>query len=421
MWVKSLVFILATFFSLFAANFAEEGSGEKKRNCEFRIVDRNSDGFSHVTKLFNEVIAKWYGPQDEALNKIGQSRDRMCELMIVDGAPAGVIVFKTDLQQESLECKTLCLIDADKNSGKGWGKLLLARLIENARGRSASSICLTVNSENSAKEFFLKAGFNIDSVDGRSKVPGGGTGKEYSLSYILATKSVTAGECGDRREDSSSHARRDDRREDSSSHARRYDRREDSSSHARRDDRREDSSSHARRDDRREDSSSHARRDRQGDARSSTEIDFKCTLKREYVQAIRSGAKTFEGRIATSFFRGYTVGKKVEWYCGASEQDKVLTEIVSRKQFNSFENMLETLGFKNFLPKSPNLQNACGLYHSVPGYTEKVKLHGALALGVRVLDRPVREGVIVPGASMRAKRKIDDEAQSNSEIKHIRR
>ena len=408
MWVKSLVFILATFFSLFAANFAEEGSGEKKRNCEFRIVDRNSDGFSHVTKLFNEVIAKWYGPQDEALNKIGQSRDRMCELMIVDGAPAGVIVFKTDLQQESLECKTLCLIDADKNSGKGWGKLLLARLIENARGRSASSICLTVNSENSAKEFFLKAGFNINSVDGRSKVPGGETGKEYSLSYILATKSVTAGECGDRREDSSSHARRDDRREDSSSHARR-------------DDRREDSSSHARRDDRREDSSSHARRDRQGDARSSTEIDLKCTLKREYVQAIRSGAKTFEGRIATSFFRGYTVGKKVEWYCGASEQDKVLTEIVSRKQFNSFENMLETLGFKNFLPKSPNLQNACGLYHSVPGYTEKVKLHGALALGVRVLDRPVREGVIVPGASMRAKRKIDDEPQSNSEIKHIRR
>jgi len=408
MWIKSLVFILATFFSLFAANFAEEGSGEKKRNCEFRIVDRNSDGFSHVTKLFNEVIAKWYGPQDEALNKIGQSRDRMCELMIVDGAPAGVIVFKTDLQQESLECKTLCLIDADKNSGKGWGKLLLARLIENARGRSASSICLTVNSENSAKEFFLKAGFNINSVDGRSKVPGGETGKEYSLSYILATKSVTAGECGDRREDSSSHARRDDRREDSSSYARR-------------DDRREDSSSHARRDDRREDSSSHARRDRQGDARSSTEIDFKCTLKREYVQAIRSGAKTFEGRIATSFFRGYTVGKKVEWYCGASEQDKVLTEIVSRKQFNSFENMLETLGFKNFLPKSPNLQNACGLYHSVPGYTEKVKLHGALALGVRVLDRPVREGVIVPGASIRAKRKIDDEPQSNSEIKHIRR
>ena len=137
--------------------------------------------------------------------------------------------------------------------------------------------------------------------------------------------------------------------------------------------------------------SSSTRDYRQGESsRTSRVADIKCTLKKEYVEAIRSGAKTYEGRIASDYFRGYTAGKKVEWYCGAGENERILTEIVSRRSFSSFEDMLRDIDFKKFLPKASSFENACRLYHSVPGYTEKVQRDGALALEVRVLHPPSR-------------------------------
>ena len=87
-------------------------------------MDKYCKEFQHVASLFEGFITKWYGPQDKALKKIGDGRDRLCELMFEDDAPVGVIVFKKELQQGQLECKTLCLLDPEGNSRQRLGEVV---------------------------------------------------------------------------------------------------------------------------------------------------------------------------------------------------------------------------------------------------------------------------------------------------------
>jgi ASC-1-like (ASCH) protein len=421
MWIRSLALILVTSFSLFPADFKEDKAEETRRKCDFKVVDKYCKEFQHVASLFEGFITKWYGPQDKALKKIGDGRDRLCELMFEDDAPVGVIVFKKELQQGQLECKTLCLLDPEGNSGRGLGRLLVSRLVENANRRSAGSIFLTVNSRNSAKNFFLKSGFKIIS---ESKELYGSGETKYSLSYLLSPDRRVEG----RRGNSATDFTRDIEQGGNSSNAKAADRGKVSEINTSIDasniklEITENTRGRA--------PSSSTRDYRQGESsRTSRVADIKCTLKKEYVEAIRSGAKTYEGRIASDYFRGYTAGKKVEWYCGAGENERILTEIVSRRSFSSFEDMLRDIDFKKFLPKASSFENACRLYHSVPGYTEKVQRHGALALEVRVLQPPAREDVIVTGSSFiqhnrsnanSGKRKIDEMTCTHAEEKRGR-
>lgn len=89
-------------------------------------------------------------------------------------------------------------------------------------------------------------------------------------------------------------------------------------------------------------------------AASSTSVEdivIKCTLRRVYMEAIKSGSKTYEGRVATDFFKHYLPSKTIAWYCGTEARDKGLTSIISRKCFASFEDMLNSIGVEKFLPK----------------------------------------------------------------------
>ena len=112
--------------------------------------------------------------------------------------------------------------------------------------------------------------------------------------------------------------------------------------------------------------------------------DLTCTLKGQYVRAIRSGKKTFEGRVATPHFRSYVPGKTVEWFAG--QTNKVTTEIVSRREFRSFREMLTQIGYDKFVPEVRSLEEAVRLYDGIPGYSEKAQTFGALALEVRVIS-----------------------------------
>lgn len=106
-----------------------------------------------------------------------------------------------------------------------------------------------------------------------------------------------------------------------------------------------------------------------------------CNLRKEYIQAIASGKKTYEGRINKESFKKYTPGKIVIW---KNESDYVITKIVSRKVFLSFEKMLSKINFKLFIPEAENKEEAKKIYDSIPGYAENVKKYGALALGLKL-------------------------------------
>ncbi len=106
-----------------------------------------------------------------------------------------------------------------------------------------------------------------------------------------------------------------------------------------------------------------------------------CDVRKEYIQAIASGKKTYEGRINKESFKKYTPGKIVIW---RNESDYVVTQIVSRRVFKSFEQMLTKINFKLFIPEAKNKEEAKKVYDNIPGYAENVKKYGALALGLKL-------------------------------------
>lgn len=302
---------------------------------DFKVVDKSCVEFSMVSKVFNERIAKLYGSQAEALQKIGESSDRLCEMLFVDSEPKGIIVYKKALQDDkALELKTLCLLEPDKESKKGYGTILLDRVMESAARRKADQVLVTVSSESGALRFFERNGFNIN--------------QKCSDKYIHGTVENIL-------------TRRVERKSPEQ-----------------------------------ERSVSVSQRDLPApilfsapkqSANTSRAPDLTCTLRREYIQAISSGSKTFEGRVATHFFSSYTPGKIVQWNAGPHS---VMTEIVSRKQYPSFESMLRDVDYKKFVPEARSFEEAKRLYDNIPGYSEKAKRFGVLSLELKVIA-PVHE------------------------------
>ena len=144
----------------------------------FERVDGTSPRFAQLGDIFKEVLEPLYGDQGKALRKIAESSDRVCELMILGDSPVGVFQYKIALQSEhglpsSLEVKSLFLVNAAKNSGKGLGSRLVERAEEIARQYFATSIHLTVSANcPSSREFFEKKGFKEVTVLDKEYIPG---------------------------------------------------------------------------------------------------------------------------------------------------------------------------------------------------------------------------------------------------------
>ena len=111
----------------------------------------------------------------------------------------------------------------------------------------------------------------------------------------------------------------------------------------------------------------------------------KCSIRHEYLEHIISGSKTYEGRIATEFFKTLSPGTIVEWYC-QNQKGRVLTKITARKHYASFEEMLLDVGYKKFLPEAKSIEHAVRIYKSIPGYSKKSLVHGVLAFQIKMID-----------------------------------
>ena len=134
-----------------------------------------------VRAFFKRTLEPLYGSQESALAKIESApSDRICRLLYADDVPIGIIVFKKALSdefkahgiEESLEIKTLVLLDAKKFSGRGYASILLNNIIEAAKALSAKSLHVTVSATvTDSMEFFRKKNFVIaHTFDGRYKL-----------------------------------------------------------------------------------------------------------------------------------------------------------------------------------------------------------------------------------------------------------
>ena len=119
-----------------------------------------------VQKTFDSVLKPLYGSQTSALKKLFTGRDRKGRLACINDSPCGLIVYKLQPTDEyadvgvsnSLEIKSLFLIDAEKHSGKG----LLQYVTQKANATKANTLHVTVSElVPESLRFFYRNGFRL--------------------------------------------------------------------------------------------------------------------------------------------------------------------------------------------------------------------------------------------------------------------
>jgi hypothetical protein len=149
--------------------------GPSQQPFKYIFVRKDTPTFCRIKGYFTKYITPLYGPQKRALEKIALENDRACELLQDDHTKEdlGILVYKTNLTNEfsplgatnTLEIKTLFLIDPQNFSGKGIASTLLHRIADKALKKKASSIWVSVSSgKPETIAFFLSRGFQIKKV-----------------------------------------------------------------------------------------------------------------------------------------------------------------------------------------------------------------------------------------------------------------
>lgn len=110
---------------------------------------------------------------------------------------------------------------------------------------------------------------------------------------------------------------------------------------------------------------------------------FPMTLKNQYLQMIKRGEKTIEGRINNGIFATRKVGDCFRFY---NQNDSVNCEITKVATYKSFKDMLEKEGYKSLVPNERSLEAAINAYTKIPGYADKAAKFGVIALHIKKVD-----------------------------------
>lgn len=298
----------------------------QRKSVTFHRVKGDIDKELILREVFKKVLTPLYGDQTGAIEKILNTTDRICRLAYADETPCGVVVFKTKLSNEfveegiteSLEVKSLFLIDAANNSGKGYGQELIEYVLENAKAMEAKSIHLTV-SENvpESLRFFQKHSFECVKVMNGKYLEGK---NEFLLKCALGNTLKR---------------KRDDL----------------------------------------------TMRPLTSDKRMRCSQTLHITLKPTYIHLIKGGQKRVEGRINTGVFKNISPGQQIRFYCRESE---VNCEVVHVRRYSSFSDMLHGEGVRNILPNTSSVDAGVRLFHSFPGYAERSRRYGTIAIEIIV-------------------------------------
>ncbi|MEK7654269.1 MAG: hypothetical protein AAB345_03220 [Patescibacteria group bacterium] len=94
-------------------------------------------------------------------------------------------------------------------------------------------------------------------------------------------------------------------------------------------------------------------------------------------EAIRDGKKKVETRAFTVKYRNIKAGDELTFSCG---KDKFSRKIRTVKVFKSITALLKKYKPRQIHPKMKTAEELTALYHSFPGYEQKIKKFGLLAM-----------------------------------------
>lgn len=110
------------------------------------------------------------------------------------------------------------------------------------------------------------------------------------------------------------------------------------------------------------------------------------TLKKIFIEQIRSGLKTVEARPYCRGVTKYEVGDTVRFYYYRNAKDDVICKITRIKKFATFKELLEESHFSLCIPGTKNLDEALKLYEKIPKYSEKERTFGVVAIHLAPLS-----------------------------------
>jgi len=93
--------------------------------------------------------------------------------------------------------------------------------------------------------------------------------------------------------------------------------------------------------------------------------------------AIKTGGKKVETRAATERYRRIVAGDKVILICGKNKFEKRVRKI---RTFKTIAALLKKYSIKSINPAVKSAEELRRLYYSFPGYREKIKKFGLIAL-----------------------------------------
>ncbi|GFR52867.1 hypothetical protein Agub_g15495 [Astrephomene gubernaculifera] len=127
-------------------------------------------------------------------------------------------------------------------------------------------------------------------------------------------------------------------------------------------------------------------------ASSSCKADVRQPISRDsslmprYLELIRSGAKTVEGRIRAGKWADVIPGDIFRFFSTEDAAACVTCRAASVRQYNSFQEMLEREGLHACLPGVASLAEGVEVYRGIPGYREREGVEGVVGVGVVVLQ-----------------------------------
>ena len=103
-------------------------------------------------------------------------------------------------------------------------------------------------------------------------------------------------------------------------------------------------------------------------------------IREPYFSQIVSGKKTIEGRINNGKFKEFEDGDVIEFL--SPEGEKAECVLIEKREYKSFREMLKSEGYKNCIPNAKTLKEAVQIYLELPGFEERSKKYGVLALEI---------------------------------------
>lgn len=109
------------------------------------------------------------------------------------------------------------------------------------------------------------------------------------------------------------------------------------------------------------------------------------TLYAKYIEYIRTGEKTSEGRCDTKMFQPIEVGDTIKFY--SSKENFVIVQVLAKNKYKTFGDLVKGEGVQALIPdlKATDVEKATKIYHSIPGYTKKEGRFGVVAFQIKVI------------------------------------